>query len=201
MNNKNLAYPALPAGYDLYGTLDMAKDRSEFIRINIGGLIIVAAMFVLGCMRVPPRVAFAAEEFNIIAFIAVLVVGSIVYILAHEWVHGVVIRIVTGEKAEFGVVPKAGMAYARSSWFFTKAPYIVIALAPVIVWGTIFEYFLGELPEVYFWHLYMLQIFNISGAVGDLYVTWKVMRMPKDLLILDQGTSMKFFAPVNFSEE
>lgn len=199
--NKKLAYPALPAGYDLYDTLDMAKNRSEFIRINIGGLIITVAMFAAGWMRVPPVNAFASEAFNIIAFIAVLAVGTIVYILAHEWVHGVFIRIFTGEKAEFGIIAKAGMAYAKSSWFFTRLPYIIIALAPVVIWGIVFEYFLGELSEVYFWHLYMFQIFNVSGAVGDLYVSWKVLRMPKNLLILDEGTSMKFFVPVNFIEE
>lgn len=200
-NKKTLAYPALPAGYDLYGTLDMAKDRGEFLRINIAGMIILAAMFFVGRMRVTMKAAFTAEEFSFLGFLAAVVVGSVVYILAHEWVHGVFIRIFTGEKAEFGFIAKAGMAYAKSSWFFTKLPYIIIALAPVVIWGVLFEYFIAELPDAYFWHIYILQIFNVSGAVGDLYVTWKVLRMPKGLLILDQGTAMKFFAPVNYGEE
>ena len=41
--DRPLAYPALPAGYDLYGTLDMAKDRREFLRINIAGMIILVS--------------------------------------------------------------------------------------------------------------------------------------------------------------
>ena len=56
------------------------------------------------------------------------------------------------------------------------------------------------MPAEYFLCLYAIQIFNISGAVGDIYVTWLVLRMPQGVLIYDEGVSMKFFAPVRFEE-
>ena len=91
------------------------------------------------------------------------------------------------------------MAYAKSSWFFSRPAYIAVALAPVLVWGVVLGVLMGDVPVEYFWCLYVIQIFNISGAVGDLYVTWLVLRMPKGVLVYDEGTSMKFFAPVKFS--
>ena len=48
------AYPGLPAGYDLYETLDMASDRAVFKRISWCSLIIAVVMIVLGHLAVSP---------------------------------------------------------------------------------------------------------------------------------------------------
>lgn len=198
---KTFAYPALPAGYDLYETLDLAKDRATFLRINICALAVVVAMVICGGFMVSISKAFSMGLGRTLFCIAAMCIGLVAYIFLHEWVHGVFIRFFTGEKAEFGFIPQAGMAYAKSSWFFGKLAYIVIALAPIIVWGIVLFVLIKEAPEEYFWYIYALQMFNVSGAAGDLYVTWLVSRMPEGVVVLDNGTSMKFFAPVKVSEE
>lgn len=192
------AYPGLPAGYDLYEILDMAADRAVFKRIAWCSLVVTAAMIVCGLLAVSPSALFAMGWLRVLLAVGLTVVGMVVYVFAHEWVHGVFIRIFTGEPAQFGFLAGSGMAYAKSSWFFSRPAYITVALAPVIVWGVVLALLMGDVPAGYFWCLYAIQIFNISGAVGDLYVTWLVMRMPRDILIFDEGVSMKFFAPVRF---
>lgn len=192
------AYPGLPAGYDLYETLDMAADRAVFKRIAWCSLVVTAAMIVCGLLAVSLSALFAMGWLRVLLAVGLTVVGMVVYVFAHEWVHGVFIRIFTGEPAQFGFLAGSGMAYAKSSWFFSRPAYITVALAPVIVWGVVLALLMGDVPAGYFWCLYAIQIFNISGAVGDLYVTWLVMRMPRDILIFDEGVSMKFFAPVRF---
>ena len=192
------AYPGLPTGYDLYETLDMAADRAVFKRIAWCSLVVTAAMIVCGLLAVSPSALFAMGWLRVLLAVGLTVVGMVVYVFAHEWVHGVFIRIFTGEPAQFGFLAGSGMAYAKSSWFFSRPAYITVALAPVIVWGVVLALLMGDVPAGYFWCLYAIQIFNISGAVGDLYVTWLVMRMPRDILIFDEGVSMKFFAPVRF---
>lgn len=194
------AYPGLPAGYDLYETLDMASDRVVFKRIAWCSLIITAAMIVCGLFAVSPSAIFAMGWLRVLLAVGLTVVGMVVYVFAHEWVHGVFIRIFTGEPAQFGFKAGSGMAYAKSSWFFSRPAYIAVALAPVLVWGVVLGVLLGDVPAEYFWCLYAIQIFNISGAVGDLYVTWLVLRMPRGVLIYDEGVSMKFFAPVSFEK-
>ena len=57
---------------------------------------------------------------------------------------------------------------------------------------------MDDVPGEFFWCLYIIQIFNISGSAGDFYTVWRVTRMPKGVLIYDEGASMKFFAPVKF---
>ena len=194
------AYPGLPAGYDLYETLDMASDRAVFKRISWCSLIIAVVMIVWGHLAVSPGLMLDGGGLHVLLAAGLTVVGMVVYVFAHEWVHGVLIRVFTGEAAQFGFNAGSGMAYAKSSWFFSRPAYIAVALAPVLVWGVVLGVLMGDVPAEYFWCLYAIQIFNISGAVGDLYVTWLVLRMPKGVLIYDEGVSMKFFAPVRFEE-
>ena len=193
-------YPGLPSGYDLYETLDMAADQTVFKRITWCSLIITAAMMACGIFAVSPSVIFDMGWLRVLFAVGLVLVGLVVYVFAHEWVHGVFIRIFTGEPAQFGFKAGSGMAYAKSSWFFSRPAYIAVALAPVLVWGVVLGVLMGDVPAEYFWCLYAIQIFNISGAVGDLYVTWLVLRMPRGVLIYDEGVSMKFFAPVSFEK-
>lgn len=192
------AYPALPAGYDLCGTLDMAEDKDVFKKIAWSSLLAAAAMVVCGLFAVSPTRLFALGGLKTALAVFLTAVGLVVYVFAHEWVHGVFIRIFTGEPARFGFKAGSGMAYAKSAWFFSRPAYITVALAPVLFWGAVLAVLMGDAPEEYFWCLYAVQIFNVSGAAGDLYVTWLVMKMPAGVLAYDEGTSMKFFAPVSF---
>ena len=75
---------------------------------------------------------------------------------------------------------------------------MIIALAPIVVWGIVLTLLLRDIPEQYWWYLYAIQIFNVSGAAGDLFVTYRILTMPKDVLVLDTGMEMKFFAPTHF---
>ena len=43
----------------------------------------------------------------------------------------------------------------------------------------------------------MIQIFNFTGAAGDLYIACRTLGMPKEVLVQDSGTAMKFFLPTN----
>ena len=76
---------------------------------------------------------------------------------------------------------------------------MIIALAPIVVWGIVLTLLLRDIPEQYWWYLYAIQIFNVSGASGDLFVTYRILTMPKDVLVLDTGMEMKFFAPAHFA--
>ena len=54
-----VAYPVLPAGYDLCETLDMAADREVFKRIMWSSIAVTAAMVVCGLLAVSPGLLFA----------------------------------------------------------------------------------------------------------------------------------------------
>ena len=83
-------------------------------------------------------------------------------------------------------------AYAGSDAYYAKTPYIIIALAPVVIWGAVLL-LLNILFPTYFWAIYFIQITNISGAAGDFYVTLKFTRLPSDILVRDTGVSMTVY--------
>ncbi len=129
---------------------------------------------------------------------AVLMVSSILYIILHEAVHGIAMKICGTKKVSYGFT---GLyAFAGSKDYYNKHNYIFIALAPVVLWGIVLGIINLLVSHDWFWIIYILQISNISGAAGDMYVTYKFSRMPKDILITDYGLGMKVYSAESTKE-
>ena len=84
--------------------------------------------------------------------------------------------------------------YCKTKGKYDKKNYFFIALAPVILWGVVLAILNVFVPEQWFWVVYYIQIANVSGAAGDLYVTVKFSKMPKDILVTDSGVEMKVYS-------
>lgn len=168
--------------------------------LAVSGLAIVAAMALYGLyvLKHPISEAFSMSNFQIAFAIAGMIIGLVTYIFLHEGVHGFFIKMFSGKKPFYGKDLKAGMFYAGSRCFFTRFAYVVIALSPFVIWGIVLALLLRDLavgaPQ-FWWYLYAIQMFNFSGAIGDLYITWRILRMPKDVLVQDDGIVMRFYVP------
>ena len=125
----------------------------------------------------------------------VIMFGGILYVILHEVTHGLVIKITSGFEVQYGLASFAAYAGNKNA-FFDKKSYIFIALAPVVIFGLIFLLASIILPFSWFWVCVILQALNISGAVGDIYVTYITLKMPKDLLVNDLGISMIFYSAI-----
>ena len=184
----------LPAGYAPLLSINLQKNKWLAILLNLLGLVIMAVMAVIGAFFVPVSAFFdtwLTEHGNMLR-VTVLLVGYVVYIALHELVHGVFIRIFSGKRAKYGFT---GMyAYAGSDAYFTKIPYLVIALAPVVIWGAVLAVLCALVPPAWFWPIYFIQIGNVAGAVGDFYVTVRFCRLPRDILVKDCGVGMTVFS-------
>lgn len=190
------ACEVLPESYELYDRLDLARDRKAIKLIVIWTLLIIVGMVVPMLFVHPVSHAFDMPASKILFCVVAMIVGIIVYTLLHEGVHGMFIKLFTGENPTFGMEIKKGMAYAGSGWFFKKVPYIIIALAPLTIWGIVLALFLKDVDESYFWFLYAVQIFNVTGSAGDIYVSCMIAGMPKEVLVCDSGIAMDFYRPV-----
>ena len=184
----------LPAGYGKLRDIDLKNNRRELLTVNVMSLIIAAVMAVAGHLAVPfQRLFDMSRPAAYFARFAVLLVGMVAYIVLHEAVHGVVMYRCCPVRPTFGFT---GMyAYAGSTAYFNRRSYIVIALAPVVVWGAVLAVITALAAEPWFWVAYFIQIINISGAAGDLYVTSLMLSMPEDILVQDAGVSMTVYAP------
>ena len=122
----------------------------------------------------------------------VLLAAMAAYIILHELVHGIAMKICGTKKIKYGFT---GLyAFAGSGDYYDKKSYIFIALAPIVFWGIILAVANFFVPLEWFWVVYLIQVFNLSGAVGDLYVTVKFSKMPSDILVSDHGVGMRVFS-------
>ena len=86
------------------------------------------------------------------------------------------------------------MAYAGSDDYYDKKSYITIALAPIVIWGVVLAIINIFVSSEWFWVVYFIQLLNVSGAAGDMYVTVKFAKLPKDILVRDYGVSMTVYS-------
>ena len=184
----------LPEGYEKIFTIDLQNNKKLFLIVNIGAVIIAALMMALVLPFKSISMLFdMSSGMTVYALrFSVMIAGSAVYIILHELVHGFFFRLYSGEKAFYGF--KLSYAYAGSKWFYDKKSYLVIALSPVVMWGAVLSALCIAVTKDFFWSVYFIQILNISGAAGDLYVTYKMLRLPPDILVRDSGISMEIFS-------
>ncbi len=184
----------LPEGYKEIFSIDLQKDKKAALLVNGIGLIIMLALCVIGHLIVPINAVFHNEQGLWIQLIRplILIAGIIVYMVLHELVHGTAMKHFGARKVKYGFT---GMyAFAGSEECFYNKPYIVIALAPVIVLGAVLLVINCFVGEPWFWVVYFIQVTNLSGAAGDIYVTYKFSKMPEDILIRDVGVSMTVYS-------
>ena len=188
------ATSTLPENYNKYYSVDLQKNKKIAVIINLLAFVITIIMVVAGIF-INPIMSFLDTTNGYLPLLARLVciaLGSIAYIILHELIHGIAMKICGTKKIKFGFT---GLyAFAGSNDYYDKKAYVFIALAPVVFWGIILGVLNFLVSEPWFWVVYIIQIFNISGAVGDYFVTIKFINFPKDILIKDDGVSMTVYS-------
>ena len=187
-------YESLPADFAPILSIDLQKQKKLAVLVNALAFVIAVLMVVIGIFAVPDAKLFDFSAGYGVYFLrlGVLVVGLFAYIILHELVHGIFMRLFSRQRVKYGFT---GLyAFAGSDAYFDKTSYIIIALAPVVIWGAVLAVLCVLLPPSWFWPVYIIQINNISGAAGDFYVTAKFLLLPRDILVRDTGVAMTVFA-------
>ena len=186
-------YTELPSDYREILVVDLQKNKRLALFVNSLAVIIAVVMAVPMHFIVPISELFSMEK-GILAYalrFAAFLVLMVVYMILHELVHGAAMKLCGTKKVKYGFT---GMyAFAGSTDYYPKKPYIFIALAPVVLWGAVIALINPFVPSEWFWVVWLLQIINISGAAGDIYVTCRFSRLPADILVRDHGTGMKVY--------
>lgn len=180
-------------GYKECTKIDLVKNKKEALLVNIYGIIIMVVMAVF----IPLLIMGGIIEFNLETtfplFFIVLLFSLILYIPLHEIVHGIVLKNYTDEKLSFGW--KLVYAYCGSKEaVVNRKEYYAVALAPLLVFSVVFISLMFLNPSLSLvW--YVMEIMNVSGSVGDIYVSIKLRKeKSRDILITDSGTDMSFWS-------
>lgn len=187
-----------PKGYRQIETLDFVCNRRQMKIVAIASLAVAAAMVGIGLAIHPARESFAFIKSHLWT-IPLMAAMYAAYIVLHELTHGVLMRALSGVKPKYGF--SLCYAYAGSSAYFDKNSHALIALAPLVIWGAALAVLERMLPNHWFWIVYIIQISNVSGSMGDVYCVLHLSRLPKEILIQDTGTRMRILAPRPTNEE
>ena len=188
------SFSKLPDGFVEIYSIDLKKNKKAALLVNALAIIIGVALAIIGHFIVPITTLFSMDSGITMYMLRLLVlaISLILYIILHELVHGIAMKICGTKKVKYGFT---GLyAFAGSNDYYDKISYIFIALAPIVVWGIILAVINIFVPAEWFWVVYFIQLSNLSGAAGDLYVTVKFSKMPRDILIFDYGVGMKVFS-------
>ncbi len=186
----------LPEGYKAILAVDLEKNKKCAFGIHAASILITLVMVVGMNFLTPISTLFEKSmgAGGLILRLVVLALLFIAYIVLHELTHGVTMKLLGCKKVTYGF---SGLyAFAGCREFFTKKAYITVALAPVVLWGIVLTIASYLVSASWFWIIYIVQITNISGAVGDFYVTFRFLGLHEDALIYDKGTEITVFAPM-----
>lgn len=184
----------LPEGYKEIYTINLQKDKKIALLVNLLAVVITVLLAVPMHFIVPISNLFSMDDGLKAYFLrfAALIVLMIFYIIFHELVHGVAMKLCGTKKVKYGFT---GMyAFAGSKDYYGKKAYIFIALAPVVLWGVVLGIINPFVSAQWFWVVYLIQIANLSGAAGDLFVTVKFAQMPRNILVQDYGVGMTVYS-------
>ena len=193
-------YATLPPEYHPLFTIDLQHNKKLSLLVNVFSVLIAMAMVISAASFVSMTEWLHTDNLSLYFLrLSVMLGGIVVYILLHELVHGVVMYALSGIRPHYGFT---GLyAYAGSTVYWRKKDYILIALAPVVLWGAVLTVLLFLLPSVWFWPVYIIQVLNISGAAGDMYVTCRFARLPADILVNDTGVIMTVYGTYSATQE
>lgn len=177
----------LPEHYQKLFQIDLQKDKKLALLVNGLALAIAVPVTVLGFFVQPIGSFFDEGILGMLGFL----LGMVVYMALHELVHGIFMRWFSGVRPHYGVT--ALYAYAGSDAYFDRTHYIIIALAPVVVWGVVLGVLCLVTEGYWFWLFYLLEMLNLSGAAGDFYVTWRFSKLSPDILVQDTGVAMTVY--------
>jgi hypothetical protein len=183
---KMRAYTELPEGYKEIYKVDLQQNKKLAFWLNFFAALVGVAMFAVAWIWV-------GNPFKMPTWMwLVMAAADVAYIVLHELVHGITMKICGTKTVKYGFT---GLyAFAGSKDYYDKKAYIAIALAPVVVWGVVLAIAQIFTPVEFFWIPWFIQITNISGAAGDAFVTAKFGKMPKDILVTDSGVGMTVYS-------
>jgi len=131
---------------------------------------------------------------DLLAFVGMLLAVTAVMLVLHEGLHGLCFWLFTRARPIFAF--KGFYAYAAApDWYLPKGQYLITGLAPLVGITALCAALMFALPAGWTSALFWMLVLNTSGAAGDLWMVWALLRSPSDLLARDRGDVLEIYAP------
>jgi hypothetical protein len=179
----------LPSGYRQSRTVDLKRDRTFAIAIQVI-FIVTAASAVLIALSFRD---YLGSEWSPFLSIPVILVAALAYMAAHEATHGVMLHLLTRVKPTYRL--RFPFLTTGNHAYLTRQSAVIVALTPVVVWGALLAATLLVVPADYRVLVYVVLALNFAGSSGDVVETWVVARLPREAVVKDDGHLVRIFLP------
>lgn len=177
---------------EMPGFVQVAHARIDLIQLSIAGIVLVPFWWFVfdRLVRLVSGATFHTSvglvEVVVGAFVALLVVPVI-----HEAAHGLA-AILIGVRPSFGVGP--GYAYTTVHEPLGRYAYLAVGLAPLVLIGAGGVGLAAVWPSIAGWLVFACVV-NAAGAIGDLWMAWCILRLPRDAIFVDLADGFAAFVP------
>ncbi len=181
----------LPSNYQLDGKMDLKKDTKVNLAIQVLFVVIAALMIGLAMLLGFPT----KNNWGTGVTILVTVAMCVVYMIVHELIHGIFLKWFSGVKPDYFL--RFPFFCTGSGAYFNKHSFIIVALAPVVIWGVVLIPMLVLLPADFFLSIYIVTALNFAGAAGDYVQVFAISKLSPACLIQDNGKETNMFMPMS----
>ncbi len=185
--------PPRTAPPDLPGYVQLHREQLGMGPLTIVGFVLIPVWWFIFVMLVSLAGGPSSSSFDInLLTLAVGVFIALVLVpLLHEAVHGIAGMLV-GATPSYGIGP--GFAYTTFPEALRKWQYLTVGIAPLIVLS-ILSVLVAAVWESVANAAIFFAVINAAGAIGDLWMSWKILRAPNDALFFDLADGFAAMVP------
>ena len=187
----------LPGEYSKKSVIDLQQDAKTAAKVAMVNIWLFAAVLAIGLVSVPIRhfIGNWNETDGFLCFlfrVVALVLANLSYIPLHELTHAAMMKCLGAKEIQFNISMRFACAGSKE-YYFSKLAHRWIALAPLLIWTPVLAVVSFIVPQEWFWVMWLAEANNLSGSIGDIYVTIHLSRMPDTILINDTGFTITVF--------
>jgi hypothetical protein len=121
-----------------------------------------------------------------------ILLGIALIAILHEGIHGLTLRLFTGEWPSLRLTPF--YAYVDASrWYLPRRAALVVSAAPVCVLTAIGALVLSVAPALVVRMAFWGMMCNLAGSVNDVAVATWVYLQPASVLVRNSGTALSVY--------
>lgn len=195
ISNPTPTLPAPPPGYGAAIPFEYPKYK---LQLAAAGLLLAVAplLYLLAWLLRgrPAGLPFAvASNLSTLLWVCAAVLATVII---HEIVHGLAYQLL-GYQVSYGVSLRLLAAYAGAFGQWQQRNHnLIVALAPLLGLTLLFVPLLAVPNPTVALVAFTALLFNTGGAVGDLYLAWRLLRLPPATLLYDVDVStMLIYTP------
>lgn len=179
--------PEIP-GYAL-----LRHERVDMLQLSIAGVVLLPLWWFVFAgigLWLSGEDGFSVS-FGLFEVVFGVVVALVIVPVVHELFHGLTARML-GAQPAYGVGP--GYAYTTFHEPMGRYAYLTVGLVPFVLFSVLGVVLAAIFPALRGWLMFAC-IINAAGAIGDLWMAWRILRLPRRAIFCDLADGFAAYVP------